>query len=307
MLKFLSFENLYFKSDSLSQRNLTLIKVFLGGFTIFHNLFFSVNNAGVMLILLIYYSYLSVNYAYILFLEKKLTNMRFHLNLFLFFLFLALQYRVIGSIDILFITMYVTQGWIVYKSFFFEILDHRCPKQPEVIVSSNSQLINNFFKVQLIKNFVIIFLKYYNGIILLVFYIASLLIFCFPIGIHLLVIVSGFFLFVERLFVFFNSKSSTFSRIYFDSRVCCTNREHLVNPILRFLLAWEGINYAKDGGFLLAHHVAPTPEKAEQIKDMFVTYKQAQSTTPVRYAFEAASNCIKTSSFTSYDNFKKKD
>lgn len=237
MLKLFSFENLYFRNDSLFQKNLTFIKVFLGGFTIFHNVFFSVNNCAVMLVLLIYYCYLSINYAYALFLEKKLTNMKFHLTLFLFFLFLAMQYRVVGSIDILFIIMYIIQGSIIYQSFFFDILDDGCPKKPEVIVVTNSEMINSFFKVKLIKNFAMTFLKYYNGIILVVYYIASLLIFCFPIGIHLLVIVSGFFLFVEKLFIFFSSNSTNFSKIYFDSRVCCTNKEHLVHPILRFLLA----------------------------------------------------------------------
>lgn len=307
MFRFLTFENLYFKNDSLLNKHLTLIKVFLGGFVIFHNFFYSVNHPGLTLILVIYYSYLSINYGYELFLEKKIKNIKFHLTLFLFFLFLSVQYRIIGSIDLFFVTMYFTQGWIVCYSFFLEIVDHKCPKKPKVEVTINSKKINSFFEIELIKNFVIIFLKFYNGIILLTYFIVSLLAFCLPLGIHLLVITSGVFLFIEKLFIFFNSRSTIFSEIYFNSRICCTNKEHLVYPVLRFLLAWEGINYSKDGLWLTAMHYETDPEKVLHYKDMYIESKNAQSTTPVRYAFEAAENIFKTSSYTDYENFKKKD
>lgn len=236
MLHFLSFKSLYFENNSIIYKNLTLIKIVLGGFVIFHNFVYSLNNACVTLLLVFYYLYLSINYCYALFLEKKIKNIKFHLILFLFFLFISCQYRIIGFIDPFFILIYISQGLIVFYSFFLKISDNYCPSKPKSVVSINSEKINNFFKIEWIKKFVITFLKFYNSIILLTYYIVSILIFFFPSGIHLFIICSGIFLLIEKSFTFLNSKSILFNKIYYESRVCCTNREHVIYPILKFCL-----------------------------------------------------------------------
>ena len=54
-------------------------------------------------------------------------------------------------------------------------------------------------------------------------------------------------------------------------------------------------------------HYETDPEKVLYYKEMYIESKNAQSTTPTRYAFGVVDNIFKISNYTDYENFKKKD
>lgn len=67
----------------------------------------------------------------------------------------------------------------------------------------------------------------------------------------------------------------------------------------------------RDGLYLGAIYLIDDPEKVKSVERMYICSKETLSNTPFRYGMETINNQInnrfKTSDFTGYNNFKKKD